>query len=70
MQYDWVEPKPAISVRELADSSVNFNVRPWVQTDDYWGVYWDVTERVKLAFDAQGVSIPFPQMDVHMDKVA
>jgi len=64
------EPAPAVAVSELADSSVNFVVRPWAKTDDYWDVHFAVTEKVKLAFDEQGVSIPFPQMDVHMDQVA
>lgn len=62
------EPAPNIQVSELADSSVNIIVRPWVKTEDYWGVYWDTLERVKLAFDAQDIGIPFPQMDVHIKK--
>ena len=62
------EPEPVISVGELADSSVNFLVRPWVNAADYWGVLWDTTEAVKLRFDQEGISIPFPQMDVHMHK--
>ena len=53
---------------ELGDSSVNFLVRPWVDSADYWGVLWDTTEKVKLQFDAEGISIPYPQMDVHLDK--
>ena len=60
------EPAPNVSVHELGDSSVNFIVRPWVHTADYWNVYWDVTRRVKERFDAEGVSIPFPQRDVHV----
>jgi small conductance mechanosensitive channel len=64
------DPEPLIAVAELADSSVNFNVRPWVNSSDYWTVLFDVTEKVKLAFDENGISIPFPQMDVHMDKAA
>jgi small conductance mechanosensitive channel len=64
------DPEPTIAVSELADSSVNFVVRPWVMTADYWGVYFDLTERVKLAFDARGISIPFPQRDVHMHQAA
>lgn len=59
-------PAPLIAVSELADSSVNFVVRPWVKVEDYWGVYFDLTEKVKKAFDANGVSIPFPQRDVHV----
>jgi len=62
------EPKPLIAVAELADSSVNFNVRPWVKAGDYWGVKFDVTEKIKLAFDDAGISIPYPQMDVHLDR--
>jgi small conductance mechanosensitive channel len=58
--------KPNIRVHELADSSVNFIVRPWTKTEDYWTVYWDLTKAVKAAFDAEGVSIPFPQRDVHL----
>ena len=60
------DPEPVIRVHELADSSVNFVVRPWVNTDDYWDVYWDITREVKMRFDAEGVSIPFPQRDVHV----
>ncbi len=59
-------PAPQISVSELADSSVNFVVRPWVKVEDYWGVFFDLTEKIKKAFDANGVSIPFPQRDVHV----
>ncbi len=62
------EPEPLVAVAELADSSVNFNVRPWVSSGDYWAVRFDLTERIKLAFDEQGISIPYPQMDVHLDK--
>ncbi len=60
------EPAPLVAVGELADSSVNFNVRPWVNSGDYWPVLFDVTEKVKLAFDDNGISIPFPQMDLHI----
>ena len=60
------EPAPLIAVSELADSSVNFVVRPWVKTGDYWGVYFALHENIKLALDANGISIPFPQQDVHM----
>lgn len=59
------DPAPTVAVAELADSSVNFNVRPWVKTEDYWGVYLDLTEKVKLTFDEAGISIPYPQQDVH-----
>ncbi len=61
------DPAPGIAITELADSSVNFNCRPWVKTADYWTVYADVTRAVKEAFDKEGISIPYPQMDVHMD---
>jgi len=59
------EPAPLVAVAELADSSVNFNVRPWVKSGDYWGVLFDVTETVKRTFDENKISIPYPQMDVH-----
>ncbi|RLT98040.1 mechanosensitive ion channel family protein [Ketobacter sp.] len=62
------DPAPVIAVSELADSSVNFVVRPWVNSADYWGVLWDTNEKVKYAFDEAGVGIPFPQMDVHVHK--
>jgi len=60
------DPAPQIVVSELGDSSVNFNVRPWVNTPDYWGVYFETTEQIKKKFDEQNISIPFPQRDVHM----
>ncbi|MCD6328224.1 mechanosensitive ion channel [bacterium] len=60
------DPAPTIGVLELADSSVNFAVRPWTKTDDYWGVYFDTLKAIKERFDADGISIPFPQMDVHI----
>ena len=63
------DPAPVVKVHELADSSVNFVVRPWVETGNYWDVYWDVTRSVKERFDAEGVSIPFPQRDVHLHQV-
>jgi small conductance mechanosensitive channel len=59
------EPKAVVKVHELGDSSVNFAVRPWAAREDYWDVYWDVTREVKLCFDREGISIPFPQRDVH-----
>jgi small conductance mechanosensitive channel len=62
------DPKPVVAVAELADSSVNFHVRPWVKSGDYWAVHFDVTEQIKLAFDDNGISIPYPQMDLHIDK--
>jgi small conductance mechanosensitive channel len=60
------KPEPIVRLHELADSSVNFVVRPWVNTDDYWDVYWDITRSVKMLFDEEGISIPFPQRDVHI----
>jgi small conductance mechanosensitive channel len=60
------DPPPQVAVSELADSSVNFVTRVWVNVPDYWGVVYDVTEAVKKRFDAEGVSIPFPQRDVHL----
>ena len=62
------DPAPQVAVSELGDSSVNFVVRPWVKSADYWGVKFDFTEAVKLRFDQEGISIPFPQMDVHVHK--
>jgi small conductance mechanosensitive channel len=63
------DPAPAISIAELADSSVNLNVRPWVKSADYWAVRSDLLENVKAAFDGNGISIPFPQRDVHLFQV-
>ncbi|KIP66649.1 MULTISPECIES: mechanosensitive ion channel domain-containing protein [Vibrio] len=62
-------PEPMIKLHTLNTSSVDFIVRPWVKTDDYWDVYWDVTREVKLRFDREGISIPFPQQDVHLHMV-
>ena len=64
------DPAPTIGVLALADSSINFAVRPWVKTGDYWSVYFDTHEKIKKRFDAEGISIPFPQRDVHLYKVA
>ena len=64
------DPAVTIAVSELADSSVNFVLRPWVKTADYWGVYFDLTEAVKKRFDEVGISIPFPQQDVYIHNVA
>jgi small conductance mechanosensitive channel len=60
------DPEPVVRLHTLGESSVDFIVRPWVKTDDYWDVYWDVTRAVKMRFDEEGVSIPFPQRDVHI----
>ncbi|MEC8444093.1 MAG: mechanosensitive ion channel domain-containing protein [Pseudomonadota bacterium] len=62
------DPAPRVAVHELADSSVNFICRPWVNSADYWPVYWDMMEKVKLRFDEEGIEIPFPQVSVHMEK--
>ena len=59
-------PATNIAVSELADSSVNFVVRPWVKTSDYWDVYFALTEEIKISFDKEGISIPYPQQDVHL----
>jgi small conductance mechanosensitive channel len=60
------DPACTIAVAALADSSVNFTVRPWVNTADYWGVMFDLTEAIKKRFDEEGISFPFPQQDVHL----
>jgi small conductance mechanosensitive channel len=60
------EPESMIAVNELGDSSVNFVVRVWCNSADYWGIYFDMQEKVKLEFDKEGISIPFPQRDVHL----
>jgi len=62
------DPVPTIGVLELADSSVNFAVRPWVKTADYWNVFFATQESIKKRFDAEGIKIPFPQQDVHLYK--
>jgi len=62
------EPAAFVAVSELADSSVNFVVRAWTKSEDYWGVHFDTIEKVKLAFDERNISIPYPQMDIHQDK--
>jgi small conductance mechanosensitive channel len=60
------DPAPVIELNELADSSVNFICRPWANNSDYWKVYWEITKAVKQEFDRQGISIPFPQRDIHV----
>lgn len=62
------DPKPVVAVSALADSAVQLVVRPWVQAADYWPVYWDTLEKIKLTFDQQGIEIPFPQMSLHMKR--
>ena len=64
------EPAVMIAVSELADSSVNFIVRPWCATSDYWPLTWDLTETIKKRFDQESISFPFPQQDVHLYKAA
>lgn len=60
------DPQPAVVLGELGDSSVNLFIRPWVKTDDYWNVKFELLEQIKDAFDQQGISIPFPQRDIHL----
>jgi len=60
------EPAFGIALGELADSSVNFNVRPWVKSEDYWGVRANLLEKIKITFDDKGISIPYPQQDIHL----
>lgn len=60
------DPPVRVAVSELGDSSVNFVVRPWVKSEDYWDAYFDITAKVKLSLDQNGISIPYPQRDVHM----
>ncbi|MFT7860466.1 MAG: mechanosensitive ion channel domain-containing protein [Sulfurimonas sp.] len=62
------EPEPFVAVSELGDSSVNFVTRAWVNAADYWDVHFDTLEKVKLTFDEKGISIPYPQLDLHMQK--
>ena len=62
------DPEPLVAVRELAQSSVNFTFRVWVNNDDFWNVNFDMLEKIKTTFDERGISIPFPQMDIHTKK--
>ena len=64
------DPAPVVAVSELGDSSVNFVVRPWVNSADYWAVLWDLNERVKLGFDERGFNIPYPTQDLHVHQAA
>lgn len=59
-------PAPVVQMNELGDSSINFICRPWTKTSDFWTVYWDITRAVKIEFDRNGISIPFPQQDIHV----
>ena len=63
------DPEPAVVVGELGDFSVNLNVRPWVNSGDYWSVRPDLLENIKVKLDEAGISIPYPQQDVHMHEV-
>ena len=58
------DPAPVVAISELADSSVNFNVRPWVKSGDYWGVRAELIEQIKLAFDENDISIPYPHLSI------
>jgi small conductance mechanosensitive channel len=60
------EPEPQVMVKELADSSVKLNLRCWAAADDYWSLLFDLNKAVKQRLDAEGISIPFPQRDVHL----
>lgn len=62
------QPAPVIAVSALADSAVQLIVRPWTKSDDYWPLYWDLLEQIKLQFDDAGIEIPFPQMSLHVKK--
>jgi len=62
------DPEPFIAVKELGDSSVNILVRAWAEASDYWAIFFDMHEKVYKIFDKEGINIPFPQMDVHMQK--
>lgn len=64
------DPAPVVAVLELADSSVNFAMRPWVPTAEYWNIYWDTMMKIKLRLDERGIEIPFPQRDVHLHQAA
>ena len=64
------DPEVTIAVAELADSSINFVVRPWVKSDDYWPTKFDLLEAIKLRFDEENIGIPYPQMDIHMPSSA
>ncbi|MCG3730161.1 small-conductance mechanosensitive channel MscS [Vibrio cincinnatiensis] len=63
------EPGVTVEVHQLADSSINFVVRPWVKSTDYWPVYWELLHKIKEGLDENGIEIPFPQMDVHLNKL-
>jgi small conductance mechanosensitive channel len=60
------EPEPLVALSELADNSINFVVRPWVNSSDYFPVYYSLLEQIKKRFDKEGISIPYPQRDIHI----
>jgi small conductance mechanosensitive channel len=60
------DPEPMVRLHEFGESSINFIVRPWVKTTEYWETFWSLNKAVKLRFDAEGITIPFPQRDVHL----
>ncbi len=62
------DPEPTVAIGELGDSSVNFTTRAWVESADFWGVHFDMYKKVYQTFEKEGLSIPFPQMDIHLDK--
>ena len=62
------EPAPTIGLMEMGDSSINFAFRPWVKVEDYWDLFFDLQERIKIRFDEENITIPFPQRDVHLFK--
>lgn len=64
------DPAVRVEVHQLGESSINFIVRPWVESADYWPVYWELTHKIKEALDENGIEIPFPQMDVHLNKIS
>lgn len=62
------EPTPTIGLMKMGDSSINFAFRPWVKVEDYWDLFFGLQEQIKIRFDAQNITIPFPQRDVHLFK--
>jgi len=62
------EPKPKVAVKEMGDSAISLIVRPWVKTEDYWDFYYDFQKAAKQKYDEEGIEIPYPQMDVHLEK--
>ena len=66
-EHTLADPEPLVAVTDLGDNSVNFTVRAWVKSEDYWSAYFETIEEIKIALDDAGISIPYPQMDVHFD---